>query len=116
MAHLTNRQWILRRRPEGMVDPSLFELQETPVPALSDGQLLAQTLYLSFDPTQRAWMAMDSYMPAVELGEPMRAGGISQVIESKHPKYKAGDFGQLPMRLAGIRGDRTRCAFTGAGQ
>ena len=92
MAHLTNRQWILRRRPEGMVDPSLFELQETPVPALSDGQLLAQTLYLSFDPTQRAWMAMDSYMPAVELGEPMRAGGISQVIESKHPKYKAGDL------------------------
>ena len=22
----------------------------------------------------------------------MRAGGISQVIESKHPKYKAGDL------------------------
>ena len=92
MALLTNRQWILRRRPEGMVDPSLFEFQETPVPALSDGQILAQTLYLSFDPTQRAWMAMDSYMPAVELGEPMRAGGISQVIESTHPKYKAGDL------------------------
>lgn len=75
-----------------MVDPSLFELIETPVPALTDGQILAQTLYLSFDPTQRAWMAMDTYMPAVELGDPMRAGGISQVIESKHPKYKPGDL------------------------
>ena len=75
-----------------MVDPSLFELIETPVPTLTDGQILAQTLYLSFDPTQRAWMAMDTYMPAVELGEPMRAGGIAQVIESKHAKYKAGDL------------------------
>lgn len=60
-----------------MVDPSLFELIETPVPTLTDGQILAQTLYLSFDPTQRAWMATDTYMPAVELGEPMRAGGIA---------------------------------------
>ena len=75
-----------------MVDPFLFELIETPVPTLTDGQILAQTLYLSFDPTQRAWMAMDTYMPAVELGEPMRAGGIAQVIESKHAKYKAGDL------------------------
>lgn len=92
MENLTNRQWLLRSRPDGMVDPSLFECVETPVPALSDGQILAQTLYLSFDPTQRAWMAMDTYMPAVALGEPMRASGIAQVIESKHPKYKTGDL------------------------
>ena len=88
----TNRQWILKRRPEGMVDPSLFELVESPVPELADRQILAQTLYVSFDPTQRAWMAMDTYIPAVELGEPMRAGGIAQVIESRHPKFKAGDL------------------------
>ena len=73
----TNRQWILKRRPEGMVDPSLFELVESPVPDLADRQILAQTLYVSFDPTQRAWMAMDTYIPAVELGEPMRAAGIA---------------------------------------
>lgn len=87
-----NRQWILRARPEGMVDDSLFELRETEVPALADGQVLAQTIYLSFDPTQRMWMAMETYMPMVPLGEPMRAGGIVQVIESKHPKFKPGDI------------------------
>ncbi len=92
MPERTNRQWVLRARPEGMVDSSLFELRETPVPALSDGQVLAQTMYLSFDPTQRAWMAMETYMPIVALGEPMRAGGIAQVIESKHPKFKPGDI------------------------
>ena len=92
MGQRVNRQWILQARPEGMVDASLFEQREIPVPALSSGQVLAQTLYLSFDPTQRAWMAMETYMPIVDLGEPMRAGGISQVIESKHPKFKPGDI------------------------
>lgn len=92
MASRTNRRWVLNQRPEGMVQASLFELQELPVPPLEPGQVLAQTLYLSFDPTQRAWMAMDTYMPAVPLGEPMRAGGIVQVIESKHAKFKPGDL------------------------
>jgi len=75
-----------------MIDSSLFELNETAVPELTRGQVLAQTMYLSFDPTQRMWMAMDTYMPMVPLGEPMRAGGIAQVIESKHPKFKPGDI------------------------
>ena len=92
MAQRMNRRWILKSRPQGMVEPANFELTETPVAGLSDGQILAQTLYLSFDPTQRAWMAMDTYMPAVELGETMRAGGMAQVIESKHAKFKAGDL------------------------
>jgi NADPH-dependent curcumin reductase CurA len=92
MQQRTNRQWILKTRPEGLVDPSLFELKESPVPALADGQVLAQTMYLSFDPTQRAWMSMDTYMPMVPLGEPMRASGIVQVIESRHRKFKPGDI------------------------
>ncbi|UCG75942.1 MAG: NADP-dependent oxidoreductase [Gemmatimonadota bacterium] len=87
-----NRQWILRARPADRIDSSLFELRETPVPELGDDQVLAQTLYLSFDPTQRIWMAMDSYIPKVPLGEPMRAGGIAQVIESRHPKYRPGEL------------------------
>ena len=92
MPSRTNRQWILRDRPEGMVEASLFELKEGPVPELVDGQVLAQTLYLSFDPTQRTWMAMDTYMPAVPLGEPMRASGIVQVLESRHRRYRPGDL------------------------
>lgn len=92
MPQRMNRQWILQSRPQGKVDPSLFERRETPVPGLVDGQVLAQTIYLSFDPTQRIWMAMDSYVPIIPLGEPMRAGGIAQVIESRHAKYRPGDL------------------------
>lgn len=75
-----------------MVAPAQFEKRVVDVPPLAAGQVLAQTLYLSFDPTQRAWMAMETYMPIVDLGEPMRAGGIAQVIESKHAKFKPGDI------------------------
>ena len=92
MAQLMNRQWLLRGRPEGMITPDLFELTEAPVPELKDGEVLAKTMYLSFDPTQRAWMAMDTYIPIIEVGEVMRAAGIAQVTESKHPKFKPGDI------------------------
>jgi NADPH-dependent curcumin reductase CurA len=92
MSTRMNRRWILRSRPEGIVTPELFGKDEVEVPELNDGQVLAQTLYLSFDPTQRAWMAMETYMPIIEIGEVMRAGGIAQVIESKHSKFKPGDI------------------------
>lgn len=92
MRERSNRQWILKTRPSGMIDASLFELQENPVAPLAAGQVLAQTLLLSFDPTQRAWMEMDTYMPAVPIGTPMRAGGIAQVLESRHAKFRPGDI------------------------
>ncbi|MEM7469307.1 MAG: NADP-dependent oxidoreductase [Pseudomonadota bacterium] len=87
-----NRQWLLQSRPEGMISPELFELVETTIPPLQEGEILAKTIYLSFDPTQRAWMAMDTYIPIIELGDVMRSGGIAQVVESKHSKYKPGDI------------------------
>ena len=92
MSKNVNRQWLLKSRPEGMISIDQFELVETPMPEIKNGQVLAKVLLLSFDPTQRAWMSMDTYIPAVNLGEPMRAGGIAQIIESQHPKFKAGDM------------------------
>lgn len=88
----TNRQWILKSRPKYNIDPSLFELKTVEVPALTEGHVLAETLYLSFDPAQRGYMAIDAYIPKVPLGEPMRAAGVAQVIESKHPKFQPGDL------------------------
>ena len=87
-----NRQWLLAKRPEGMVSSDQFELREIAIPSLEQGQILGKVLLLSFDPTQRAWMSLDTYIPAVKLGEPMRAGGIAQIIESRHPKFRPGDI------------------------
>ena len=91
----TNRQWLLSKRPHGMVDEGNFEYAETPIPSPGDGEVLVRNLFLSFDPTQRGWMEdRESYLPPVGLGEPMRAGSIGQVVESNNPEFSTGDMVQ----------------------
>ena len=91
----TNRQWLLAKRPHGMVGPENFEYVEAPVPEAADGEVLVRNLFLSFDPTQRGWMEdRESYLPPVQLGEPMRAGSIGQVQESNHPDFTKGELVQ----------------------
>jgi len=91
----TNRQWLLAKRPFGIVTRENFEYQETPIPEPGDGEVLVRNLFLSFDPTQRGWMEdRESYLPPVQLGEPMRAGSIGQVAESNNPEFAPGDLVQ----------------------
>lgn len=87
-----NRQWRLKSRPVGMVSRENFEWTEEPVPPLKDGEFLVRNLYLSFDPTQRAWMAGPTYLPEIGIGEVMRAGATGQVIESKNTGFKVGEM------------------------
>jgi NADPH-dependent curcumin reductase len=95
MEHRVNRQWRLAARPEGMVDERHFRWVEETVPKeLGEGQVLVRTLYLSCDPTQRGWMAMDTYLPAVPIGEVMRSFGVGRVVESRHPGYQVGQLVQ----------------------
>lgn len=105
----TNRQWRLKSRPVGMVSRENFEWAEEPVPALKDGEFLVRNMYLSFDPTQRAWMAQDTYLPAIGIGEVMRAGATGQVIESKNPEFKEGEF------VSGGLGWQDYCVTDGQG-
>jgi NADPH-dependent curcumin reductase CurA len=86
-----NRQLILQSRPKGLLAPGDLQLSESPVPELQDAQALARVKYLSIDPTMRIWMAADSYLPAVAIGEVMRSFGFAEIIESRHPDYKKGD-------------------------
>lgn len=91
----TNRQWLLAKRPHGMVGADNFEYKESPIPEPGDGEVLVRNLFLSFDPTQRGWMEdRESYMPPVGIGEPMRAGSIGQVAETRHPDFQQGDLVQ----------------------
>jgi NADPH-dependent curcumin reductase CurA len=87
----TNRQLRLQARPKGLLAPGDLQLSESPVPELQDGQALARVKYLSIDPTMRIWMAQDSYLPAVAIGEVMRAFGFAEVVESRHKDFKKGD-------------------------
>jgi len=51
------KQWILANKPTGLPvlegDEPTFTLQIKDIPALQDGQVLLQALYLSNDPAQR---------------------------------------------------------------
>ncbi len=88
-----NRQWTLAARPVGMPKESDFALVETPLPALADGQVLAHAKFLTVDPYMRGRISgMKSYAKPVEIGETMVGGAILEVVESKNPKFKAGDM------------------------
>lgn len=93
----SNRQWLLRARPEGMIGPEHFELVTSPLPDpdLATGQVLIRTLMLSFDPAMRGWVEDEpSYLPPVPLGTPMRASGVGQVVRSDNPDLPAGTLVQ----------------------
>ncbi len=89
-----NRQWTLVKRPEGPVEETCFEWKESPRSSAGEGEFTVRNLCLSFDPTQRGWMTMDSYVPKIPLGEVMRAASVGQVVESNHPDFSEGDLVQ----------------------
>jgi NADPH-dependent curcumin reductase len=89
----SNRQWILRKRPQGDIKPGDLELVEQPIPVPGPGQILVRTLYLSLDPTNRIWMSdMEQYMPPVEIGDVMRGGTLGVVEQSNNPDFAPGDI------------------------
>ena len=104
----TNRQLKLHSRPQGLLAPGDLQLAEAPLPSLADGQALARVKYLSVDPTMRIWMARDSYLPAVALGEVMRAAGFAEVVESRHKEFKKGD------KVVGLTGLQDYCVIDAA--
>ena len=92
MAPAKNRRWLLERRPEGTIRDDDFRLVEEPVGEPEAGQVLVQVQLLSCDPTQRGWLAADTYMPAIGIGEVIRSGGAGRVVASRHPDFAEGDM------------------------
>jgi NADPH-dependent curcumin reductase CurA len=87
-----NHQWLLTSRPAGAIKTSDFTWRETPVPSPGDGEVLVKVLWLSFDPTQRGWMTMDTYVPKIPLGEVMRASAVGEIVESRKTGFDPGDL------------------------
>ena len=91
MAHI-NKQWLLASRPKGEATVDNFRLVETPVPAITEGQVLVRHHYLSLDPYMRMRMNdAKSYAAPQALDAVMIGGTVGEVVESKHPKFAAGD-------------------------
>jgi NADPH-dependent curcumin reductase len=89
----TNRQILLKSRPEGRPGLANFELVEGAVPEPADGEVLMRTRFLSLDPYMRGRMsAAKSYAKPAEIGAPMVGGTVAEVVTSRHAKFAAGDI------------------------
>ncbi|MGE0421230.1 MAG: NADP-dependent oxidoreductase [Reyranellaceae bacterium] len=105
-----NRRVLLKSRPQGEPVPENFEVADAPLPEPADGQYLSRTIWLSLDPYMRGRMSeAKGYAANTGLGEPMVGGTVGQVVKSRHPKFKEGDF------VAEYSGWQSHAVSNGAG-
>jgi len=95
------RAWHLKSRPNGMPTADNFELKETSVSPVGDGQVRIRNQWLSVDPYMRGRMNdVKSYVPPFQVGEPLEGGAVGEIIESKADGLNAGD---LVLHMGGWR-------------
>jgi len=100
-----NRRVLLASRPSGWVSEANFKIDEVPLRAPAEGEVLVKNLWLSLDPYMRGRMNEGkSYAAKQELGEVMIGGTVGEVVESKHPKFAKGDqvLGMLGWQQYGL--------------
>jgi NADPH-dependent curcumin reductase CurA len=89
---MANQQITLAQRPSGEVTPECFASVDGEIPTPRTGEVLVEVQWLSIDPTIRMWMAMDTYLPAIEIGAPIRSAGIGKVIDSHDTDIPIGSL------------------------
>lgn len=104
-----NRRWLLAERPSGNLKDSDFNFVTEPAPQPGPGEFVVKVTHLSFDPTQRGWLAGDTYIPAVKIGEVVRAAGVGEVVASNNPKFAVG------AKVQGAFGWQDYCVTDGGG-
>lgn len=88
----TYQRLVLASRPQGAVSPDNFRLETATVAPLKDGEVLVRNHFLSLDPYMRMRMEdVKSYAAPQAIGDTMIGGTVGEVVDSKHPKYAAGD-------------------------
>lgn len=95
-----NRQWVVKRfvKTDEIVSPEHYDLIESPMPEIQDGQILAKTLLLGTSPAQRMYVSEErQFHHAVEIGEVMSGRGVAEVVESKHPDFQPGEIVQASL-------------------
>ncbi len=106
----TNRQVLLKRRPNGMPVVDDFAIVDSALPEPGEGQVLLRGIYLSLDPYMRGRISgQRSYAKPVGIGEVIEGRVVGQVVRSRHPGLREGDY------AFGGYGWQTHSAVDGAG-
>jgi len=99
-----NRQIVLKSRPAGLPTAENFEMVAASAVSAKDGELLVKAKYVSVDPYMRGRMSdAKSYIAPFEPGKPIEGGIVAEVLESRHPDYKQGDFLLAPLQWQEIQ-------------
>src|SRR5262249_15460065 len=107
---MTNRQIRLKSRPQGKPTREHFDVVDETILPVGDGDVLRRTIYLSLDPYMRGRMSdAPSYAAPVAVGGVMVGHTVSEVLESRHPQFRAGDV------VAGYDGWQTHAVSNGQG-
>ena len=83
---VVGRRWVVKKPFDGKPNMDNFELVSEELPALQDGDLLYENIFVSVDPYQRAMAAMHQ-TPFTMFGF-----SVGKVVESKDPNFKQGDI------------------------
>jgi hypothetical protein len=90
---MINRQVVLVSRPTGIAQAENFAIREAPIVPPAEGQILVRNEFLSVEPAMRGWIAdRGNYSAPVAIGSVVRALAVSEVVESRHPDYRAGEI------------------------
>lgn len=88
-----NRRFLLTRRPKGEPVEDDFHLETTRIPDVPKGGIVIRNRFASLDPAQRGWMDdTPSYMPPIQLGDPVRATTVGTVHASDNPDFAVGQW------------------------
>jgi len=92
------KQWVMASRPEGLVKPSDFRMENAPIPIIKDGEVLVKTLYLGVAPVMLRYMTNETdFEKDMNVGDVMIGRGVGRVIESKSEAFKVGDILQTKL-------------------
>ena len=87
-----NRRILLTARPDGLVSEDCLTGSRSRWPRSATARCSCASCR-SVDPTNRVWMREeDSYLPAIRIGDVVRAAGLGEVVESRHADYSPGDL------------------------
>ncbi|QJR00197.1 NADP-dependent oxidoreductase [Halomonas sp. PGE1] len=89
---MQSRYFTINDFPQGTPGRELFELRETELPALAEGEVRIRNTWLSVDPYMRGRMSgVRTYIDPFVLGEPLEGAAVGEVIESRDARLSVGD-------------------------
>ena len=104
------QQIVLTQYCVGEPKPSDFKLETLPLPEPKDGQFRVRHVWCSVDPGTRSRLSPGaSYAPPLKPGAMVDGFAVGEVIESRHPRFAAGELGldmyalREPLAKAGLK-------------